>query len=78
MINYHGQFVALVLFLVVIGIFLFGYVSYSNVSKELRDVTGDVRSAFTAVLFSIISISKHCSKATAKYRKRNLIISKRL
>ena len=44
--NYRGQFVALVLFLVVIGIFLFGYVSYSNVSKELRYVTSDVKFAF--------------------------------
>ena len=44
--NYRGEFVVLVLFLVVIGIFLFGYVSYSNVSKELRNVTGDVKFAF--------------------------------
>ncbi len=53
MINYHGQIVVLILFLVVIGIFLFGYVSYSNVSKELRDVTGDVRSAFNSELEDI-------------------------
>ena len=46
MINYHGQIVVLILFLVVIGIFLFGFVSYSNTSKELYDVTGDVRTAF--------------------------------